>query len=96
METFKKEAKETKTPQNNQEQSNQADLYQQEVALLQDNGIFRLKLLATLESNTNALNTLNQTIIDGVTEVLTRLDGTQEEPVEDNENLPPLPTGVQE
>ena len=83
-------------------QEEQMQLIAQEVENLQNNGLFRLKLLGSLEKQTQSLKELNQTIIDLGTEILPRIEAISSSVPEEEDNevkvedaddfeLPPMP-----
>ena len=86
-------------------QEEQMQLISQEIENLQNAGIFHLKLLGSLERQTNSIKELNQTMIDFGTELFPLLAQRNEVPegledierdvkVEDTDDfeLPPMPS----
>lgn len=85
MNKFQKQEPQKEQPMSQEEQMN---LIAQEVENLQNSGLFRLKLLGSLERLTNSVKELNQTAIDFGTELfplLSNMDKMSSEEI--NEKL---------
>ena len=93
---FKKQNQAPEPQNQNQEQIQ--EMLEQEVENLQNNGVFRLKLLGAIERQTKVMAEQNKTISDFAEALFEKLDSMivpteqQEElPKEDEFELPPLP-----